>query len=113
MLQQLKVLRENRNLSQADVARALNISRQSYNFYENGKRDPDTQTLKALADFFGVTIDCLLGRDELSIPNEKLLSPGTERLVYKIITADPDTVAEVEQYLNYLETKKNNKKSVK
>lgn len=33
----LRELREKRGLSQADIARALGISRQSYNFYENGK----------------------------------------------------------------------------
>lgn len=58
----LRELREKRGLSQADIARALGISRQSYNFYENGKRDPDTNMLKSLADFFGVTSDYIIGR---------------------------------------------------
>ena len=106
-MHRLRELREARNLSQADIARALNISRQSYNFYENDKRDPDTQTLKALADFFNVTIDYLLGRDEFErIKNKKNPLDRKEKLLYKITSADPDTIAEVEQYLEYLETKK-------
>lgn len=60
----LRDLRLKLGLSQATVANDLGISRQSYNFYENGKRDPDTTMLKALADYFKVTTDFILGRDE-------------------------------------------------
>ena len=67
----LRDLRIKRGLSQADVARELGISRQSYNFYENGKRDPDTAMVKVLAEFFGVSTDYLLGR----------LYPDTKQLV--------------------------------
>ena len=106
-MHRLRELREARNLSQADIAKALNISRQAYNFYENDKRDPDTQTLKALADFFNVTIDYLLERDErVYVKARENPSDRKEKLLYKIISADPDTIAEVEQYLDYLETKK-------
>lgn len=71
----LRDLRIKRGLSQADVARELGISRQSYNFYENGKRDPDTAMVKALAEFFGVSTDYLLGRDE---PDTKQLMSSPE-----------------------------------
>ena len=59
MLERLKEIRQSKGLSQADVARSLNISRQSYNFYESGKRDPDTKMLATLASFFNVTSDYL------------------------------------------------------
>ena len=59
----LRELREYRGLSQAQVAEKLGVSRQSYNFYENGKRDPDTEILKTMADFFEVSLDCLVGRE--------------------------------------------------
>lgn len=59
----LKNLRQKMGLSQTDVARALGVSRQSYNFYENGKRDPDTEMLKNIADYFNVSVDYLLGRN--------------------------------------------------
>ena len=71
----LRDLRIKRGLSQADVARELGISRQSYNFYENGKRDPDTAMVKVLAEFFGVSTDYLLGRDE---PDTKQLMSSPE-----------------------------------
>jgi transcriptional regulator with XRE-family HTH domain len=105
----MKELREKLGLSQADVARKLNISRQSYNFYENCKRDPDTETLKTIAAFFNVSIDYLLGHDD-PIQKEKSLSRDRERLLEKISSADEETAKELEQFLNYLESKKNVKK---
>lgn len=71
----LKDLRQKMGLSQIDVARALGVSRQSYNFYENGKRDPDTDMLKNIADYFNVSIDYLLGRDACSGEHTSVNTP--------------------------------------
>lgn len=57
----LKKLREEKGISQAAVARELHISRQAYNNYELGKREADYETLLKLAEFFGTTVDYLLG----------------------------------------------------
>lgn len=61
--EKLKSLRENRNYTQAYVADTTGISRVNYNRYENNNREPDGETLKALADFFNVSIDELFGRE--------------------------------------------------
>ena len=61
-MNRMKLLREQHNLSQAELAKLLNISRQSCNFYENEKRDPDTTMLIRIADIFNVSLDYLLGR---------------------------------------------------
>lgn len=57
-----KEIRTRKGLTQAQVAEQLSISRASYTNIENGKRDPDTQTIQALSDLFGVSVDELLGR---------------------------------------------------
>lgn len=57
----LKDLRKERNLTQSEVARALNISRQVYANYENEINQPDCKMLIKLADYFEVSIDYLLG----------------------------------------------------
>ena len=62
--ERLKLLRTERNMSQADVALLLNISRQAYNHYESGKREPDTDMLIKLANIFDVSMDYLLGRSD-------------------------------------------------
>ena len=64
----LREIREAKGMSQIEAAKQLNVSRQSYNFYENGKRDPDTQTLQRMAEFFNVSVDYLLGRDANLFP---------------------------------------------
>ena len=60
----LKELRMQRKLRQQDVADAINCSQAVYSRYENGDREPSQDTLNRLADFFGVSIDYLLGRDQ-------------------------------------------------
>ena len=58
----LKALREGKGLIQSDVAAVLAITKSAYGYYEQGKREPDFDTLSTLADFFDVSIDFLLGR---------------------------------------------------
>lgn len=63
----LKALRKKNNLLQKDIADFLKITTSAYGFYEQGKREPDYDTLKKLANYFGVSIDYLLGStDEIS-----------------------------------------------
>ena len=59
----LKEIRSQRAITQQIVADYLEISRQAYSNYENGKREPDFETLLKLGEFFGVTVDYLLGND--------------------------------------------------
>jgi transcriptional regulator with XRE-family HTH domain len=64
----LKELREEKGLLQKDVAKYLKITTSAYGYYEQGKRDPDTETLQKLADFFNVSVDYLLGRTDIKNP---------------------------------------------
>ena len=58
----LKMARENKNLSKADVAKALNIAPSSMTYYENSQAIPSIDKLYAFADYYGVTMDWLCGR---------------------------------------------------
>lgn len=60
----LRSLREEKGYSQKEVALALNVAPNTYNQWETGKREPDYTTLQRIADFFRVSTDYLLGRDE-------------------------------------------------
>lgn len=57
----IKDLREDMDLSQADVAKILNCSQAAYSYYENGKRDVPTAVLIALASLYCCSTDYLLG----------------------------------------------------
>lgn len=61
----LEELRKKLNLSQNELAEKLNMTQQRISAYEKGKRAPDIDTLKQLADFFGVSIDFLLGKSDI------------------------------------------------
>ena len=63
----LKELREKRGLTQKELAQHIHISRDTYAQYEINRRSPDFKTLIYLADFFGVTIDYLLGRNKVEL----------------------------------------------
>lgn len=59
----LKELRQGESLTQKQLAEKLNISRVNYTRYETDKARPDYETLIAIADFYDITIDELLGRE--------------------------------------------------
>jgi repressor LexA len=78
-MQRLRQLRRDQNLSMKELGRILGCSESTISLYENGKREPDFRTLQKIADYFGVTIDYLLGRDQPAdqTPEEALqLPPG-------------------------------------
>ena len=58
----LKELRQGKNLTQKDLSKILQISASTIGMYEQGRREPDHETLTKLADFFDVPTDYLLGR---------------------------------------------------
>lgn len=59
----LTFLRKSLNLSQQQIADATGLSRSAVGMYETGKREPDFETLKILANFLNVTMDVLTGHD--------------------------------------------------
>ena len=61
----IKDIRMRRNLSQAQVAKALGVSSVVYSRYESGTRQPSIDIILQLADILGVTVDYLLGRQDI------------------------------------------------
>ena len=60
----LKELRTSRKISQVKLAMDLNLTQNSISRYENGEREADYDTLVAIADYFNVSVDYLLGRTD-------------------------------------------------
>ena len=63
-VERLKALREGRHLSQRELAYQAGLSKSLISMLESGAREPRTEHLEALADFFNVDIDYLLGRSD-------------------------------------------------
>lgn len=61
MYQRIRDMREDRDLKQRQVAEFLNCSQQVYSNYELGQRDIPTDVLIRLSEYYGVSVDYLLG----------------------------------------------------
>lgn len=81
----LATLRKSKGLSQYELAEKLGLSRGQIGNYEQGKRQPDYDTLQLIADFFNVSTDYLLGRENEKSNNGNLpeLTPKDERDIAK------------------------------
>ncbi len=62
--ERLLALRHEKGLKQEDAAKEMGVAYRSYRRYEGGEREPDASTLVLMADFYGVTIDYLVGRTD-------------------------------------------------
>lgn len=63
-MQRLKELREERNISQYELAAAIQTSRTNIGRWERGSNDPSSAQIIKLAEYFGCTTDFLLGRED-------------------------------------------------
>lgn len=86
MSNRIRELRLEKNLTQTELGKIINVSQRSVGFYETGDRDPDTDTLKQLADFFNVSIDYLLGRNNKTF--DELTDDISEDLIF--LGIDPE-----------------------
>lgn len=59
----LRTLRERRQLKRRVLAELCGLSQHMIRRYEEGEMEPKATSLVVLADYFGVTVDYLLGRD--------------------------------------------------
>ena len=62
--ERLRKLRKDRKVLQQTMADGLGVSLRSYQFYESGEYDPSLPNLIALAAYFQVSIDYLVGRSD-------------------------------------------------
>ena len=57
-------LKNERGLLHKDIARDVGLALRTYQYYETGQRKPDSDALIALADYFDVSLDYLVGRSD-------------------------------------------------
>lgn len=60
--QRIRDLREDADLTQKQVGEAINVPQRTYAYYESGQRMVPPQVLCALADFYNVSVNYILGR---------------------------------------------------
>ena len=93
----LKELREQKRLNQEGLALMLNVSQSTVSAYEIGERTPDLTTLIAIAEFFNVSLDYLVGLTDI-------------KQVLKSSDLSPD---ELEHLRRYRELNRSDKEKIK
>lgn len=67
-MNRIRDLREDRDLSQAEIAKVIKTTQQQYSKIETGKADISGEKLKLLARFYNVSVDYILGLTSESSP---------------------------------------------
>ena len=66
----IRDLREDKDLTQTQLAKEINVSQRTYSYYENGERTIPPEILIALAKFYNVSVDYILEISDNPIPNK-------------------------------------------
>lgn len=107
----LRKLRKTNKIKIKDLANAIKLTPQAINYYESGKREPSLENLIAIADYFNVSLDYLVGRDceaviKSAISEENKETADFFRHLYSIVNElDEKSREELLQYANYLKIK--------
>ena len=97
----LKLLRNEKNMSQQELADALGISKSSINMYERG--EPNFEVLETIADFFNVDIDYLLGRTNKTT---KIINPNTIAAHFDGDEYTPEELDEIKAFAEFVKSKR-------
>jgi transcriptional regulator with XRE-family HTH domain len=87
----LRALRTANGLSQKIVADKIDKERSAYAYYELGKSEPSIETLKKLAKLFNVSVDFIVGMDE--VPSKVAQKDSG----YSKLAVDPAVVSDLEK----------------
>ena len=98
----LHELRTERDLSQRAMAKILNISQGTYNNWENSNTQPSIEQLIALANFFDVSVDYLIGNsDELGSTFTGPLTQKQRAILRAFDNATPEIQDAIVTILSY------------
>ena len=80
--EKLKRLREEKGLSQNELAVELNVARQTISKWELGIREPDLVTIKSICRFFNCSLSELVDDDHETIREDELKLKNTKRTLF-------------------------------
>ena len=96
-MNRLRELRLEKGLLQSDIAKIIGKKDRIIGFYESGERDPSTETLSILADFFDVSIDYLLGKSNVRNPKQEDDPLGLANIGFSMKNYKPPTETQKDQ----------------
>lgn len=99
----LKSLRTSNGMTQDQLAKVLKVSRSTIGMYEKGDREPDYETLEAIADYFNVDVDYLLGRTKRTT---RLVASTTLAAHFDGDEYTEDELDEIKQFAAFVKNKR-------
>lgn len=113
-----KKLRTDKGITQVELAQIMNVQQTTVSKWEVGKATPDYPVLLKLSEYYGVSLEYLLGREEKSPPENQesnsrgLYIPEKYRDVMVAFSggADDLTQEDIDSIVKFIEFTKNNKK---
>lgn len=81
-MNKIRALRKIHGMTMKELGNLVGLSESTISLYENGKREPDLETLQHFADIFHVSVDYILGRDvaESNPPTDSVESQRDEAI---------------------------------
>ena len=70
----IKKIREKRNITQIRLSTGIDVSQETISAYESGRAMPSAETLVRIADFLNTSTDYLLGRIDKDIPFKQIMN---------------------------------------
>lgn len=82
----LKELRTSKNVTQAELAKAIGVSASTIGMYESGEREPNFETEEKIADYFNVSLDVLRGKEDIQKTPSQTIMEGILSGKYQKLT---------------------------
>ena len=108
----LQVLMKHNNVTQQELANKLNVRRGSVSNWVTDRRCPDSDTLVKIANYFDVTVDYLLGRNDETIRKPKLdegIKTIAARRIGPVEDLSDEAIDKINEYIEFIRMQQNKK----
>lgn len=106
MANNLKILRESKGYTQQQLSEMIGVSQQTLQKYEAQIHEPDIESLKKLADIFGVSVDYLIDHNALGSDPNYAISENEFLIIENYRKLDKDTKDDIEHIITKLAQRK-------
>lgn len=100
-MMKLREIRTEKKISMKKLGEIVGVSESAISLYETGKREPDQDTLKRIADYFKVSTDYLLGRETPEVDRSAAMLQNANVLD----ELPPEALEDIDEFIMYTKQK--------
>lgn len=102
----LRLLREEKGITQKELGKVLNISERVIGYYEANDRFPkDESIIRNIADYFNVSVDYLVGRTSLTKPLSEIVAESKSHYNLDIDGLPEEAIRKIQEYIELIRLK--------